>query len=178
MDRLFTQPASDATGAAAQLFTAIKGAIGKVPNAYLALGNNSPVALEAVLNLDGALRKSSLGAQDIEVIKLAVSQDAGCDYCVAAHTLMGGKAGLSAEAMRAARKGGSTGAARLDALAAFAHTLVGTSGTVPDHVLAAARAAGVTDAQLADTTLAIAAITLTNLFNRINDTTVDFPAVA
>ena len=178
MDRLFPHPASDATGAAAQLFPAIKGAIGKVPNAYLALGNNSPVALEAVLNLDGALRKSSLSAKDVEVIKLAISEEAGCDYCIAAHTMMGAKAGLSAEAMRAVRSGSAAGDARIDALAAFAHTLASTSGTVPDHVVAAVKAAGVTDAQLADTALAIAAITLTNLFNRINDTTVDFPAVA
>lgn len=178
MDRLYTQPASDATGAAAQLFTAIKGAIGKVPNAYLALGNNSPVALESVLNLDAALRKSSLSAKDVEVIKLAVSQEAGCDYCVAAHTLMGGKAGLSADTMRAVRSGDASGEARLDALATFAHTLVSTSGTVPAAAVDAVKAAGVSDAQIADTTLAIAAITLTNLFNRINDTTVDFPAVA
>lgn len=178
MDRLFTQPAANATGAAAQLFTAIKGAIGKVPNAYLALGNNSPVALEAALNLDGALRKSTLSAKEVEVIKLAVSQQAGCDYCVAAHTLMGGKAGLSPATMRAVRSGDASGEARLDALAAFVHTLVGTSGTVPAAAVEAVKAAGVTDAQIADTTLAIAAITLTNLFNRVNDTTVDFPAVA
>ena len=178
MDRLYTQPAAEATGAAARLFTAIKGAIGKVPNAYLTMGSNSPVALEMALNLDGALRKSSLSAQDVEVIKLAVSQDAGCDYCVAAHTLMGGRAGLSAQAMRAVRSGDRSGDARTDALAAFVHALVGSSGTVPAAVVDAVRAAGVSDAQLADTTLAIAAITLTNLFNRINDTTLDFPAVA
>jgi AhpD family alkylhydroperoxidase len=135
------------------------------------------VALESALNLDGALRKSSLSAKDIEVIKLAVSQQAGCDYCLAAHTLMSSKAGLSADSIMAARKGGSTGDARLDALATFTRTLVQTSGTVPAADVAAVKAAGVTDAQLADVTLAIASITLTNLFNRINDTVVEFPAV-
>jgi len=178
MTRLFSQPVSEATGQAAQLFTAIKGAVGMVPNAYANLGVNSPVALESVLNLDGALRKSSLSTKDIEVIKLAVSQQAGCDYCLAAHTLMGGKAGLSADGIMAARKGGSIGDARLDALAAFTRTLVQTSGTVPAEAVAAVKAAGVSDAQLADLSLAIASITLTNLFNRINDTVVDFPAVA
>jgi uncharacterized peroxidase-related enzyme len=178
MTRLFTLPVDQATGKAAQLFTAIKGAVGMVPNAYANLGVNSPGALEAALNLDGALRKSSLSAKDVEVIKLAVSEDAGCDYCVAAHTLFGGKTGLSADAMRAVRSGNPAGDARIDALASFAHTLVTTSGTVPADVVEAVKAAGVTDAQIADTTLAIAAITLTNLFNRINDTTLDFPAVA
>ncbi len=177
MDRLFTQPASSATGAAAQLFTAIKGAIGKVPNAFLAMGNNSPVALESALHLDGALKKSSLSAKDIEVIKLAVSEKAACDYCIAAHTMIGGMAGLSAETMRAVRAGHATGDARTDALSSFVHTLAATSGTVPGEVIDAVKAAGLTDAQLTDVALAVAAITLTNLFNRINDTTVDFPAV-
>jgi hypothetical protein len=64
MTRLYTQPVSQATGHAAQLFTAIKGAIGMVPNAFADIGNNSPVALEAILNLDTVLRKSSLTAPE------------------------------------------------------------------------------------------------------------------
>lgn len=175
MTRLFNLPVAEATGHAAQLFTAIKGAVGMVPNAYAAIGSNSPVALEAALNLDGALRKSSLSAQDIEVVRLAVSQDAGCDYCLAAHTLAGRKAKLSGEAMIALRKGEATGDARVDALATFVHRLVQSSGTVPEEVVGAVRAAGVTDAQVVDTLLAVAGITFTNLFNRVNDTVLDFP---
>ncbi|MYM80384.1 carboxymuconolactone decarboxylase family protein [Duganella sp. FT50W] len=175
MSRLFTQPVSEATGHAAQLFTAIKGAVGKVPNAYAGIGSNSPVALEAVLNLDAALRKSSLSAKEIEVVKLAVSQDAACDYCLAAHTLIGAKAGLSADAMRGVRHGQPSGDARLDALASFVHSVVTTSGDVPAEVVSAAQAAGYSDAQLVDTLLAITAITFTNLFNRVNVTEIDFP---
>ncbi len=175
MTRLFTQAVAAAAGPAAQLFAAIKGSVGMVPNAYAAIGSNSPVALEAALQLDGALRKGSLSAQDIEVIKLAVSQDAGCDYCLAAHTLAGRKARLSPEAMIQLRKGEATGDARVDALATFAHLLVQSRGTVPESVVQAVRAAGVTDAQIVDTLLAIASITFTNLFNRVNDTVLDFP---
>jgi uncharacterized peroxidase-related enzyme len=178
MSRLYTQAVSEATGHAAQLFTAIKGAVGMVPNAYAAVGSNSPVALEAALTLDGALRKSSLSAKDIEVIKLAVSQDAQCDYCLAAHSLFAKKSGLSAEAIHGARHGTSTGDARNDALSAFAHTLVTSNGTVSQAVVDAVKAAGVSDAQITDTLLAIASITFTNLFNRVNDTPVDFPAAA
>jgi AhpD family alkylhydroperoxidase len=178
MSRLFTQPVSEATGHAAQLFTAIKGAIGKVPNAYAGFGSNSPVALEAALNLDGALRKSSLSAKEIEAVKLAVSQDAQCDYCLAAHTLMGGKAGLSAEAIQAVRHGQASGDARLDALATFVHSVVTTSGDVPADVVSAVQQAGYSDAQIVDTLLAITAITFTNLFNRVNVTDIDFPRVA
>ncbi len=175
MTRLFTQAVADATGPAAPLFAAIKGSVGMVPNAYAAIGSNSPVALDAALQLDGALRQGSLSARDIEVIKLAVSQDAGCDYCLAAHTLAGRKAKLSAEAMIQLRKGEATGDARVDALATFAHLLVQSRGTVPEAAVQAVRAAGVSDAQIVDTLLAIASITFTNLFNRVNDTVLDFP---
>ena len=178
MSRLSTVAVSDTTGAAAPLFAAIKGAMGKVPNAYVTIGTNSPVALEAALTLDGALRKSSLSGKDIEVIKLAVSQKAQCDYCLAAHSLAGKKYGLSPEAIHGARHGSSTGDLRFDALASFVHTVVGSSGEVPAAVVDAVKAAGVNDTEIVDTLLAIASITFTNLFNRVNNTTLDFPAAA
>jgi alkylhydroperoxidase family enzyme len=57
------------------------------------------------------------------------------------------------------------------------HTLVGTRGTVPEAVVDAVRAAGYTDRQIIEINLAIASITFTNLVNRVNDTTLDFPEV-
>lgn len=178
MSRLTTLPVADTTGAAAPLFAAIKGAMGKVPNAYVTIGTNSPVALEAALTLDGALRKSSLSGKDIEVVKLATSQKAQCDYCLAAHSLAGKKYGLTPEAIHGARHNAGTGEARYDALTAFVHAVVGTSGTVPQAVVDAVKAAGISDTEIVDTLLAIASITFTNLFNRVNDTTLDFPAAA
>jgi uncharacterized peroxidase-related enzyme len=175
MNRLNTL-GSNATGRTAELFAGIKAKMGKVPNAYDTVGSNSPVALEAILNFDGALASSSLSKKEIEAIKLTVSEAAGCDYCLAAHTLMGKMAGLSPEAMLAVRKGGSTGDARLDALAGFVRTVSTTRGTVPQAVVDQFRAAGFSDAQVVDTLYAISSITFTNLINRVNDTVVDFPA--
>ncbi|WP_296942287.1 carboxymuconolactone decarboxylase family protein [uncultured Massilia sp.] len=174
MSRLSTQGAN-ATGRTAELFAAIKSKLGKVPNAYDAIGSNSPVALEALLNFDAALGNTSLSKQEIEVIKLAVSEVAGCDYCLAAHTLMGKMAGLAPEAILAARRGTPTGNGKLDALSTFVRSVVGTTGTVPQPVVDAVKAAGYGDAQVVDTIFAIASITFTNLVNRINDTVVDFP---
>ena len=62
MSRLFTQPVNEAGSEAAKLFTMIKQAAGKVPNAYLSMGTNSPVALESALNLDAALSKRPIMA--------------------------------------------------------------------------------------------------------------------
>ncbi|MES2068741.1 MAG: carboxymuconolactone decarboxylase family protein [Pseudomonadota bacterium] len=176
MTRLHNSPVAAATGAAAQLFGAIKSAIGMVPNGYVTLGNNSLVALEAALTLDGSVKKSSFSAKDVEVIKLAVSEAVECDYCVAAHTMSGKKLGLSREAILGLRHGQPSGDVRNDALASFARFLITAHGTVPADVLNAVRAAGFSDAQIADIGMVIASITFTNIFNRINDTTLDFPA--
>ena len=52
------------------------------------------------------------------------------------------------------------------------------SGTVSDAEFSAIRDAGYSDQQLVEISLAIAVTTFTNVFNRINDTAIDFPAVA
>ena len=51
-------------------------------------------------------------------------------------------------------------------------------GTGPGGYVAAIKAAGYSDAQLVDISLAFATTVFTNVFNRINDTEIDFPAVA
>ena len=175
MNRLHTAPVAEATGHAAQLFAGIKSAVGMVPNAYAGIGSNGPHALEAALHLDAALKKGSLSGREIEAVKLVVSEAADCDYCLAAHTLIGRMHGLDAPTMAALRQGLPTGDAKLDALASLARVLVATRGLVPVEALEAARQAGTTDAQIVDLVLAITSITFTNLFNRLNDTVLDFP---
>lgn len=177
MSRLTTIRPEDATGAAAEVFAKIKKAVGKVPNAYATVGTHSPEALGAALAFDAAVAASTLGKADIEVIKLVVSEHVACDYCVAAHTLMGKLAGLSGDDMQQVRAGVATGDAKRDALVTYVRTLVGTRGTVPEAAVDAVRAAGYTDRQIIEINLAIASITFTNLVNRVNDTTLDFPAV-
>ncbi|MEW9582555.1 carboxymuconolactone decarboxylase family protein [Paraburkholderia sp. DGU8] len=177
MSRLTTIRPEDATGAAAEVFAKIKKAVGKVPNAYATVGTHSPEALGAALAFDAAVAASTLGKADIEVIKLVVSEHVGCDYCVAAHTLMGKLAGLSGDDMKQVRAGVATGDAKRDALVTYVRTLVGTRGTVPQAAVDALQAAGYTNRQLIEINLAIASITFTNLVNRVNDTTLDFPAV-
>jgi uncharacterized peroxidase-related enzyme len=178
MSRLTAISPEAATGATAEVFVRIRKAAGKVPNAYATVGTHSPAALGAMLNVDAVLASGSLAKADIEVIKLAVSEVAGCDYCIAAHTLMGKFAGLSPDTMKQVRAGTGSGDAKRDALVGFVRTLVTTHGTVPAGDVEAIRAAGYSEQQVIEIALAIASITFTNLVNRVNDTTLDFPAVA
>ena len=59
----------------------------------------------------------------------------------------------------------------------FVASLVKTSGEISGEQFAAIKTAGYTDQQLVEISLAVALITFTNVFNRINDTDIDFPAV-
>ena len=177
MSRIHTPALDTATGATAEVYAQIRKAAGSVPNTYAAIGALNPAALQAMLQADAVLGAGTLSKQDREIIKLAVSSAAGCDYCEAAHSLMGKLAGIKPEALQQIRNGETTGDAKRDALLGLVRKLVKSSGTVSDDDFAAIKAAGYTDAQLVEISLAIASITFTNVFNRINDTTLDFPPV-
>jgi uncharacterized peroxidase-related enzyme len=177
MSRIVTPAIESATGASAEVFAQIKKSTGKVPNLYATMGMLQPAALRAMLQADATLGAGSLSKQDVEVIKLTISSISGCTYCVAAHSLIGKFAGLSQEALKHIRHGEPTGDEKHDALIAFIKQIAQTHGELSDEAFAEIKAAGYTDEQLVEISLAIAVITFTNTFNRINDTTVDFPAV-
>ncbi len=178
MSRITTPAVESATGATAEVYAQIKKAAGSVPNTYAAIGALEPAALKVMLQAEAVLAAGTLSKQDRESVKLIVSEVAGCHYCVAAHSLLGKLAGLKPETLKQIRVGQSTGDPKRDALARFVRTLVKTSGEISDEEFSAIKAAGYTDAQLVDISLAIAVITFTNVFNRINDTTIDYPAAA
>ncbi|HEY4297539.1 MAG TPA: carboxymuconolactone decarboxylase family protein [Paraburkholderia sp.] len=178
MSRITIPAISTATGATADVYAQVrKIAGGSVPNLFAALGHLAPATLAAVLNAEGALASGSLSKQDLETIKLLVSEQTGCDYCVAAHVMLGKMTGLAPEALKQIRAAQPTGDARRDALVHFVLNLQSTRGTISDDEFAAIRAAGYTDTQLAEISLTVALTIFTNTFNRINDTDVDFPPV-
>ena len=178
MSRLSVPSFESATGPTAEVYAQIKTAIGTIPNTFAAIGAHGPGALKAILLADSVLSAGSLSKRDQETIKLVISGVAGCDYCVAAHSLLGKLAGLNGDELKNIRDGKPTGDAKRDALIRFVRVLAETSGTVSDAEFAAVRSAGYSDTQLVDISLAFATNAFTNIFNRINDTALDFPKVA
>ena len=178
MSRLSVPDLEYQAGPSGQVYAQIKKAIGSVPNTFAAIAAHGPAALKSILAADAVLAAGSLTKRDQETIKLIVSGVAGCDYCVAAHSLLGKLAGLKPDELKNIRDGNPTGDAKRDALIRFVRKLAQSSGTVSDEDFAAIKAAGYSDAQLVDISLAFATTVFTNFFNRINDTEIDFPAVA
>ena len=178
MSRLSVPNLESDTGPSGQVYAQIKKAIGSVPNTFAAIAAHGPAALKAVLAADTVVAAGTLTRRDQEVIKLVISAAGGCDYCVAAHNHLARLAGVKAEVLKQIRDGQSTDDAKRDALVRFVRKLAQSSGTVSDEDFAAIKAAGYSDAQLVEISLAFATIVFTNVFNRINDTEIDFPAVA
>lgn len=178
MSRISVPALHTATGATAEVYAQIRKAAGSVPNTFAAIGAHGPAALRAVLAADAVLASGTLTRRDQEAIKLVISEIAGCDYCVAAHSMLGKLAGLQPDELKNIRAGEPTGDAKRDALVRFVRMLAETGGTISLEDFAAIKGAGYSDAQLVDISLAFATTVFTNIFNRINDTEIDFPAVA
>lgn len=178
MSRLTISPVAQATGDTAELYAGLQRALGKVPNLYATIGTHAPLVLAQVLQNGAALKRASLTPREQEAINLAISEATGCDYCIAAHTLAAKRAGYSDAQARALRSGAYAEDARIDALIRFALRLLRERGTLAAEHVEALRAAGYTDRQLVEIPQAVAAILFTNMVNRINDTTLDFPVPA
>lgn len=174
MPRLNLVEPGDASGKTAALYEKLIDGFGTVFNLFKGLGN-SPVALEAYLTLDELIASGSLSEADQDTVRLVASQQNGCDYCLAAHTVTGQGKGLSEEEIIAIRKGEVKDEKRA-ALVKFTHAVVESKGFVTDEEIQAFRLAGYGDEQVAEVCTILAQKTLSNYFNHINDTELDFPA--
>lgn len=171
MPRLNTIDPATATGKAKEIFDGpLKG---KHLNIFKGMAN-SPAALQAYLGMSGALGQGSLSPAEREVIALVVGQQNECEYCLAAHTMMGKGAGLSEDQTLQARRG-ELGDAKLNALAGFAKTLVAKRGWAEDSDIGTFKRAGYTDEHVVEAIANVGLNLFTNYFNHVNDTPLDLP---
>jgi uncharacterized peroxidase-related enzyme len=173
MARLNQIAPESATGRARELLDAVKAKLGLVPNMTRAMAN-APSVLEGYLQLSGALAKGALPPKVREQLALAVGQANGCDYCVAAHSAIGRSLGLTPDQIRDSRLGVAIDP-EADALIRFSRKVIETKGQVTDEDLQAVRSAGVDDEQIAEVVGHVALNVLTNYFNRLAGTDLDFP---
>lgn len=175
MNRIQQIDPATATGKAKQLLDAVQSKLGIVPNLMRVLAN-APAALDGYLNFSGALAGGVLSAKVREQIAVAVAQSNSCDYCLSAHTFLGGKAGLTEKEIADARHAVSA-TVKDDAILKLALTIVVQHGQVSDDALKQARASGVRDAEIVETVAHVGLNIFTNYFNHVAQTVVDFPEV-
>ena len=175
MSRVSIQP--QAVPAASQpLLDQIQQAFGATPNMFKAV-SNSPAALQSMWGFFGALGKGTLGARLGEQLAVAIANANRCEYCLAAHTVLGQNAGATGADMAAAQVGRSDDP-RTAAALAFALKVVGQRAQVADADLTNLRTAGFDDGQIVEIMAHVALNLFTNYINVALDVPVDFPRVA
>jgi uncharacterized peroxidase-related enzyme len=156
-----------------EIYQAIEKKMGKVPNIFLNMGNSASV-LQGYLALSDAASHTSLDPKLREEIALAVGQANNCNYCLSAHTAIGGTLGITREELIEARKGHAKNP-KNQAILTFAKTVISKKGNVTAEEVEALKKTGVTDAELVEIILVISLNMFTNYFNHITDPKIDFP---
>ena len=167
---------AEAQPKAKELLAAVQAKLGMTPNMMRTMAQ-SPAVLEGYLSLSGALAGGVLPAKLREELALFVGQSNECDYCVAAHSLLGKMAGLQPNQLIDSRRGVVGSDPFGQAALQLARKVLSTRGEVSDADLSAARSAGLADAQIAEVIAHVALNIFTNYFNRVAHTEVDFPKV-
>lgn len=155
------------------LFDNLTKALSFVPNLYATFAH-SETALGTYLTLQNA--KSSLNQKAREVINLVVSQVNGCEYCLAAHTVVGKMVGFRDAQILEIRGGRASFDAKLDALARLVRSIAKERGHSDPALLQAFFDAGWTEGNLVDAIVVIGDKTISNYLHATTRIPVDFPA--
>lgn len=166
---------NDTTPDRQAVLSQIHAAFGATPNMFKAVAN-SPAALSSMWGSFGALGGGVIPAQVGEQIAVAIANRNACEYCLAAHTALGRKAGASAAQMSAAQDGNSEDPKTAAALR-FALRVVEGRGQIADSDVQDLRNAGYGDEEIVEILAHVALNLFTNYVNVAFAVPVDFPGV-
>ena len=172
MSRFAQYTPANAPEASRPLLDQVNKALGFVPNLFASMAE-SPALLGGALALDAALDKGALSAVERQLVKIAVSTENGCAYCVAAHSTLAGMLKARPDIVAAVRTGASVDDAKTQALIHFTRAVVQAKGFVREEEIAAFLAAGYTKAQLLEVVGHVAAKTLQNYSHALTSAPLD-----
>jgi uncharacterized peroxidase-related enzyme len=170
----FDVPTRDEVSANNQvIFDQLQKGLGMVPNLY-AVFAHSGTALGDYLTLQN--RKSSLSKKEREIINLVVSQVNECEYCLAAHSVLGTMVGFTPAQVIEIRSGQISFDAKFDALARFVRETTENRGKPGEQTTANLLEAGYTQVNVVDIIIIIGDKTITNYLHGVTQVAIDFPA--
>jgi len=153
------------------LENSMKG-FGFVPNLHAVMAE-SPAVLEAYQTMSGISAKTGLNAVERQVVYQVNNFEAGCHYCVAAHTTISAFDNVPEDITTALRAGTELPDAKLNALAVFARKLRNGFGHLAADDIADFHAAGYTKEHVLGVIVLTATKVLSNYTNHIAGTPVD-----
>lgn len=174
MNAILDVPSREAVSPAnREIFDNLKKQLGFVPNLFATFAHSAN-ALASYMALQSA--RSSLNSRQREVVNLAASQVNGCEYCLAAHTVIGKKNGFSEEQVLEIRAGRAPFDAKLDALARLVRNIAVERGHADPALVQAFFDAGSTKENLVDAIVLVGDKTISNYLHATTRVPVDFPA--
>jgi uncharacterized peroxidase-related enzyme len=174
MPRIKPVDQNTADPATAELLNSVRRSMGTVPNLIATMANSLAVA-KAYLGFAQALSGGTLPRRLREEIALVVGEANACGYCVAAHTALAKRAGLTEQQTKDARRA-TSGDEKEQAALVFARKVVQDRGIVADADVDLLRRAGYTEGEIGEIVANVALNLFTNYFNHVAATELDFPA--
>lgn len=150
----------------------VKQKYGGIPNLLAELAE-APIALEAYLNLNELLMKSSFTPTERNVVWFTFNFEHNCEYCMAAHTLIAQGEKVEQSVIDSARSGEPYADERLEALRQFSLKVVRQRGWVSEEDVQAFLDAGFTKQNILEVIVVLAHKTISNYVNHIAETPVD-----
>ena len=152
----------------------VQSKMGKIPNLYATIGYSSS-SLKAMLDTEATLATdSSFSAKEREAINLIVSQVNNCDYCLAAHTMIGKMRGFTEQETILIRNA-QFSEAKLNAVILLAQSITANKGNAEQAFLDGFFAADYDEKALVELIALITLRSFANYVFAITKIPVDFP---
>lgn len=162
----------NAPEAAKEILAAAHKAYGFLPN-LLAVMAEAPALLKSYVTLSRIFEESSLSAAERQTVLLTTSAENGCEYCVAAHSVIAGMQKVPAATVQAIRDGRPIADRKLEALRRFTAAVVKSRGWPTESDTRAFADAGYGQKQALEVVLGVGIKTLSNYANHLADTPLD-----
>lgn len=150
----------------------VQAKLGSVPNLFGTFAG-SPALLAAYLQVGELFDTTAFDATERQIVLMAASHENGCDYCMAAHSVISGMQGVPADVVAGLRDGTPLADPRHEALRRFTHAMVATRGRPTSEEVDAFHAAGYDGQAGLEVILGISLKTLSNYTNHLADTPLD-----
>ena len=144
--------------------------LGFLPNLYANLAE-APQTLKAYMQLSDLMENSSFSAEEQQIIFLTASVENGCEFCVAAHSVIAKKmVGVAEDIVNAIRDRDDTDSDKINALIRFTQGVIQDRGWVDEKAVKTFLEDGFTKQQVLEVVLGVAMKTISNYTNHITGT--------
>ncbi|WP_373549352.1 carboxymuconolactone decarboxylase family protein [Haliscomenobacter sp.] len=166
----------DANEEVKAIFESTKASLGMVPNMYGNMGNSTGLLATYKFGYDHFRKNSGFSKAEQEVIFLTISYENGCEYCMAAHSMLADMISkVPVEVTNAIRDGKIIPDPKLKALSDFTSIMVNKRGHPSETDVRIFLEAGYSENHILEIILAIAVKTISNYSNHLFQTPLDAP---